>query len=113
MPMFTTTYDDQPTRISKLTDEEIRKGIAGIRDAFAAIVEAAMAFARSLVPVAKSVAEAINSVGPFMCGRIAGFCGGPRDWSMPDSWHRGYLAGALERHKKEADTPVMVNSASP
>ena len=32
-------------------------------------------------------------------GQVLGFAGMPRDWSMSDDWHRGYLRGRLAGHR--------------
>jgi hypothetical protein len=56
--------------------------------------------------VAGSVPFLANTVAPFSrvvfteVGRMAGADGEPRDWTMPDDWHRGYLRGRLARLKE-------------
>jgi hypothetical protein len=74
---------------------------AAVGEGFDAFASAA----RAIVPVFQAIATAFSSMAPLvemMAGFEAGRRGDPRDWKMPDDWHRGYLRGRLlgikERH---------------
>lgn len=54
-----------------------------------------------------AASTSMNCAVNWSIGYSQGFAGEPRDWSMPNAWHRGYLHGRLARVKKRhaADTP--------
>jgi hypothetical protein len=65
------------------------------RDAFGSFAVAA----RALLPAFQKFAALIAALAPLLMTAAdyrAGHQGDPRDWSMPDAWHRGYLRGRLQ-----------------
>jgi hypothetical protein len=46
------------------------------------------------------------------CGHDAAITGQPRDWSQSDEWHRGYLAGKLQRHNEAGLYKAIITSVN-
>jgi hypothetical protein len=49
----------------------------------------------------------------YSAGETAGAAGEPRDWTMPDEWHRGYLQGRLKRLKGEGENMNDAEAVTP
>ena len=58
--------------------------------------------ADAFTEIGRAFSYGINHTG----GWLTGCFGGCRDWSMPDSWHRGYMRGVLYKSKMKPKQPV-------
>jgi len=75
-----------------------------VRELIAAMGAPASGFLRglalALAPVFGAIADLMTPAIWWAFGYQAGERGLPRDWEMPDDWHRGYLYGMLARVKR-------------
>jgi hypothetical protein len=55
--------------------------------------------ARLLITRLRAVAQAAEALTSMLDGYRTGYRARPRDWSMPDHWHKGYLRGRLQGMK--------------
>lgn len=64
------------------------------------IADVCLAIVQPLVDGCCWLSDRLEEFGIWFQGYNAGNNGKPRDWSMPDRWHRGFLAGRLEKYKR-------------
>jgi hypothetical protein len=78
--------------------------IGGLVRTLANLGESFRAAAAPLVPAFGTLAAIMAPVALWAAGYQAGRQYLPRDWDMPDHWHRGYLRGLLARMKANRRT---------
>lgn len=83
------TENEPPTDII----DRAKAVLASWRDAMRTLSRAARIVFRAIAD------SPIGEMGLYWSGIGAGRRADPRDWSMPEMWHRGYMRGSLLRYK--------------